>query len=244
MTINKIIFKTNKTWLSAESKSAPQPIIKSIPDWFRKADRYAKDDKNNFIIGPDNGKIPTWKACPAIFDIMSTGYSLNTPCDIEFFKNADKEIDVKIKDIKYLSFVQRRLPMPQFTHPEGYYKEHFAWFGEWQVKLPKGYSALYSQPFNRYDLPFLSTSGIIDNDKVNLPGSYPFFIRKGFTGIIPAGTPYVQVIPFKRENWISEIIEEEDASKLFEDMRLNASKYRKPNGGIYKNKVWEQRTYE
>ena len=100
MTINKIIFKTNKTWLSAESKSAPQPIIKSIPDWFRKADRYAKDDKNNFIIGPDNGKIPTWKACPAIFDIMSTGYSLNTPCDIEFFKNADKEIDVKIKDIK------------------------------------------------------------------------------------------------------------------------------------------------
>ena len=86
MTANKIIFKTNKTWLSAESKSAPKPIIKLIPEWFRKADRYAKDGKNDFIIGPDSGKIPTWKACPAIFDIMSTGYSLNTPCDIEFFK--------------------------------------------------------------------------------------------------------------------------------------------------------------
>jgi len=244
MTANKIIFKTNNTWLSAESKSAPKPIIKLIPEWFRKADRYAKDGKNDFIIGPDSGKIPTWKACPAIFDIMSTGYSLNTPCDIEFFKNSQKEIDVKIEDIKYLSFVQRRSPMPQFVHPEGYYQEHFAWFGEWQVKLPKGYSALYSSPFNRYDLPFLSTSGIIDNDKVNLPGSYPFFIRKGFTGIIPAGTPYVQVIPFKRENWISEIIEEEDANKLFEEMRLNANKYRKPNGGVYKNKIWEQRTYE
>jgi hypothetical protein len=175
---------------------------------------------------------------------MSTGYSLNTPCDIEFFKNSKEEIDVKIENIKYLSFVQRRLPMPQFTHPEGYYQEHFAWFGEWQIKLPKGYSAIYSSPFNRYDLPFLNTSGIIDNDKVNLPGSYPFFIRKGFTGIIPAGTPYAQILPFKRENWISEIIEEEDANKLLEDVRLNANKYRKPNGGIYKNKVWEQRTYE
>ena len=74
--------------------------------------------------------------------------------------------------------------------------------------------------------------------------SYPFLIRKGFTRIIPAGTPYAQIIPFKRENWISEIIEEEDANKLLEDMRLNSNKYRKPNGGVYKNKVWEQRTYE
>ena len=31
---------------------------------------------------------------------------------------------------------------------------------------------------------------------------------------------------------------------VIEDMRLNSNKYRKPNGGVYKNKVWEQRTYE
>lgn len=244
METNKIIFKANKTWLSAESKSAPKPIIKAIPDWFRKADRYAKDSDNNFIFGLDEGKISTWKACPALFDIMSTGYSLNTPCDIEFFKNSNKKIDVKVHDFKYLSFVEKRLPMPQFIHPEGYYQEHFSWSGEWQVKLPKGYSAIYSSPFNRYDLPFLTTSGIIDNDKVHLPGSYPFFIRKEFTGIVPEGTPYLQIIPFKRENWISEIIEEEDSKKLFKNMHLNSNKYRKPNGGVYKNEVWEQRTYE
>lgn len=244
MNQNKIIFKAARAWLSSESKSAPKSILKTIPEWYRKADRYAKDNSNNFIIGLDQGRIPTWKACPAIFDIMATGYSLNTPCDIEFFENKNKKIDVKIHDAKYMSFIQKRIEMPQFEHPEGYHKDHFAWFGDWQVILPNGYSAIYTTPFNRYDLPFLNTSGIIDLDKVHLPGSYPFFVRKGFTGIIPAGTPYMQIIPFKRENWISEIIEESNASKLKKEYEENSKKYRVPNGGVYKNVVWEPRTYE
>jgi len=241
---HKIIFKAARAWLSEDSKSAPKPIIRSIPEWYRKADRYAKDFKDDFIIGPDQGKIPTWKACPAMFDIMGTGYSLNTPCDIEFFKNADDKIDVKVASTKYLSFVQKRSPMPQFLHPEGYYEDHFAWFGDWQILLPQGYSAIFTTPFNRYELPFLNTSGIIDLDKVHQPGSYPFFIRKGFSGIIPAGTPYAQIIPFKRENWTSEIIQQPDSNKIKLEYQENSKVYRVPNGGVYKNKVWEPRSYE
>jgi len=244
MNKNKIIFKAARAWLSSESSSVPKPIIKSLPDWYRKADRYTKDSQDNFVIGPDKGKIPTWKACPAIFDIMGSGYSLNTPCDIEFFEDKNNKIAVKVHDIKYASFVQPRSPMPQFLHPEGYYEDHFAWFGDWQVILPKGYSGIYTTPFNRYDLPFLNTSGIIDLDKVHLPGSYPFFIRKGFSGIIPAGTPYVQIIPFKREDWTSEIVEESDSKKLSKEYHENSKIYRIPNGGVYKNKIWEPRVYE
>jgi len=241
---HKIIFKAARAWLSSESKSVPKPIAKSIPDWYRKADRYAKDFNNDFIIGPDKGKIPTWKACPAIFDIMATGYSLNTPCDIEFFLNKDNKIDVKVHNSKYASFVEKRPSMPQFMHPEGYYEDHFSWFGDWEIILPGGYSAIYAPPFNRYELPFLTTSGIIDLDKVHLPGSYPFFIRKGFTGIIPAGTSYIQLIPFKRENWISEILEEPDQNKIKKEYQKNAKIYRVPDGGVYKKNVWEPRTYE
>lgn len=245
MSKNKIIFKAARSWLSAESNSAPKPMTKSIPDWYRKADRYAKDSENNFVIGEDQGKIPTWKACPAMFDIMATGYSLNTPCDIEFFEDKDTgQIKVKVHDAKYVSFVQTRYPMPQFVHPEGYYQNHFAWMGDWQIALPTGYSAIYTTPFNRHELPFLNTSGIIDLDKVHMPGSYPFFIRKGFSGIIPAGTPYVQIIPFKREDWISEIVEEPDTKKIQKEYNDNAVLYRIPNGGVYKNKIWEPRTYE
>jgi hypothetical protein len=244
MNTEKITFAANKTWLSEESNSAPKPIIRTIPEWYRKADRFVKSPADDsFVIGPDNGKIPTWKACPAIFDIMGTGYALKTPCDIEFYMT-ESGLKHKVLNNKYQDFIQVREEMPQFEHPRGYYKEHFALTCDWQIKLPPGYSALYSQPFNRFELPFLVTSGIIDNDKVHLPGSLPFFISEGFEGVIPAGTPYSQLIPFKRENWTSEIVEQDDGRDLMKQAMENSFIYRKPDGGVYKNQVWEQRKYE
>lgn len=243
MNTEKITFSANKIWLSKESQSAPKPIIKTIPDWFRKADRFAKKPDGEFWIGPDSGKVPTWKACPAIFDIMASGYSLNLPCDIEFYMT-ESGLKHKVLSNKYQDFIQVRDKMPQFEHPRGYYKNHFALTPDWQIKTPPGYSVLYTQPFNRFELPFLLTTGIVDNDKVHMPGSFPFFIVEGFEGVIPAGTPYAQLIPFKRENWTSEIIEQDDASELMKQAMDNANIYRKPDGGIYKNEIWEQRKYE
>jgi antitoxin (DNA-binding transcriptional repressor) of toxin-antitoxin stability system len=132
--------------------------------------------------------------------------------------------------------------MPQFKNPEGYYKEHFAWFPEWSVETPPGYSALYTHPLNRFELPFLTVSGIIDNDKVILPGSMPFFVKEGFVGIIEAGTPIAQIIPFKREDWESEYASEKPLDLARKNV-VNSQKYRKPDGGVYKNEVWEPRKY-
>jgi hypothetical protein len=241
---NTIVFTSNKPWITAEDSSLPGPIIKTIPDWYRKADRFAKKEDGEYWEDPNvGGKIATWKACPAIFDIMGTGYTLKTPCDIEFVQRSTNTMAITIADGKYKDFCTPRQKMSQFEHPKGYYENHFAWFSEWEIKTPPGYSVLYSQPFNRYELPFLTTSGIIDNDKVHLPGSMPFFLVKGFEGVIPAGTPYAQLIPFKREDWKSEV-KIEDPSKIASKNHKNSAKYRVPDGGIYKNKVWEPRRYE
>jgi hypothetical protein len=144
---------------------------------------------------------------------------------------------------KYKDFCTERPFMPQFVHPQGYYQEHFAWYPDWAVELPEGYSALYTHPLNRFDLPFFMTIGIIDNDKVNLPGTMPFFIAKGFEGTIPAGTPYAQIIPFKREDWESEIIVE-DIKKINKKNQDNSNTYRIKDGGFYKNNIWSKRNYE
>jgi hypothetical protein len=109
--------------------------------------------------------------------------------------------------------------------------------------VPEGYSVLYSQPYDRYDLPFLTTSGIIDNDKVTLPGTMPFFLVKGWVGVLPAGTPYAQMMPFKREDWNSEYIKESGISIINKNSK-NSQKYRVPNGGVYLKDVWEKRKYE
>lgn len=242
METNKVSFFSNKNWLNSESDSKPKPIIKTIPEWYRKADRYIKDFNNNFVIGPDQGKVLTWKACPAIFDIMGTGYTYVTPCDLNFFIDKNNKIAVEVEDKKYINFCTSRSKMDNFVTPTGYRDEHFAWFPDWGMKLPEGYSALYSQPFNRFELPFLTVSGIIDNDKVELPGTIPFFMSKDFVGTVPKGTPFIQIIPFKRENWESEIITL-NLLEIIKKNKENSDKYRKPNGGIYKNEVWEPRKY-
>ena len=242
---NKIKFVINRPWLNKNSASAPSPTIKTIPEWYRKADRFAVNPHTNepWINPQDGGKVPTWKACPAIFDIMGTGYVYRTPCDVEVYEE-NGEIQIKVADQYNKDFVGDRMPMPQFVPPQGYHEKHFAWWADWAVVLPEGYSALYSQPFNRFELPFLTTSGIIDNDKVHLPGTMPFFIVKGFTGIIPAGTPYAQILPFKRENWTSELQTDVTHNQMINSNMENAQKYRVPNGGVYQKEVWTRRVYE
>jgi hypothetical protein len=174
---------------------------------------------------------------------MGTGYIYRTPCDLEVTEINGK-VSINIVGDYDKSFIADRPAMPQFVSPMGYHEEHFAWWADWAVELPEGYSALYTQPFNRFELPFLTTSGIVDNDKVNLPGTMPFFIIKGFTGIIAAGTPYAQILPFKRENWVSELKTDISGMEMSDKNIKNSEKYRVPDGGVYQRDIWTRRTYE
>jgi hypothetical protein len=69
---------------------------------------------------PDGGgKIPSWKACPALFDVMGTGYTYKTPCDIEFVVDAAGDIHARALDAQHKDFLMDREPLPQFVHPRG-----------------------------------------------------------------------------------------------------------------------------
>jgi hypothetical protein len=237
----KINFISNRPWLTSESSSSPIPTIKNIPEGYKKYDRYAKDSNGVEYKDHDGGKIPTWKACPAIYDIMGTGYVLRTPCDINFIEH-DGNLIAKIENPMYQDFIQYRNEMPGFMHPEGYRTNHFAWFPDWAPSVPEGYSVLYSHPFNRFDLPFLNTSGIVDNDCVDIPGTMPFFIKNGWSGLIPEGTPYMQLLPFKRDDWESGYIELDEKEIVRRNLK-NSKRYRKPSGGVYLNETWNRRKY-
>lgn len=241
---NQIYFTSNRYHLTEESSSCPKPIIKTLPSWYKKASVHITNPATNqpYINPMDGGKVPSWKACAPLFDAMSSGYALRTPCDIEFFEKNGR-ISAKALDKNSQDFISERAEMADFTAPIGYDKNHFAWWVDWGVSVSEGYSVLYTQPMNRFELPFLNTSGIIDNDKVNLLGQVPFFVFKGWTGVLPAGTPYLQLFPFKRENWESSIIIE-DPNKMYNKNIQNMQKYRVPNGGVYKNQVWEKRFYK
>lgn len=236
----KISFHSNRLYNSVNNDGQPSPSKTIVPKWFSASDKVWKDNNGNPFTGYDGNPTLSFKNCPALLDIFTTGYVLKTPCDIEFIKN-DKKTTVSI-DPNYIDFCSSRDPMPGFVTPSGYMDEHFHWYPNWGIGLPKGYSALYTSPINRFELPFITVAGIIDSDQMNTPGLMPFFLKNDFSGVLKAGTPYVQIFPFKREDWqmdtvyytYNEILERhEDQAKIL----------RVPGGGAYKRTFWQRKRY-
>lgn len=200
---------------------SPQPAKKIIPDWYKNI-KSAKD-------------FPNVKKCIPFLDSMSSGYIQTTWCDI----NITEEDGIKVVFDSEVPIVGSR-KTSDMPVDKSFHETEFVWQRPWSTILPDGYSALITHPLNRVDLPFITISGIIDFDKsIHAPiGNIPFFIKKGFTGTIPAGTPMFQLIPFKREDWKSE---DQAYSDIFWQKKINE---RKGIPDIYKKRVWQRKSYE
>lgn len=238
--MNKIIFHSNKIYNKPET--APQTGRKLLPKWWEDSDTFVKDYEGNPVANFNGeGKMFSFKACPAMLDTFQTGYLLVTPCDIEFYEKHGRpkaKVPVGFED-----FIGERGPMIGFENPPGFNKWHFHWYANWAPELPEGYSSLYVPPINHFELPWITVGGIIDSDKVTTSGLIPFFLKEGFVGIVPAGTPYLQIIPFKREDWESEIVFH-TFSEIIEKDRKTADTFRTSEGGVYKKLFWSKRKYK
>ena len=222
---------------------APQSAKKIIPEWY-KSIKSGKDIRNI-------------KRCMPFLDSMSSGYMQTTWCDINVTEEEDPNVSfrdergVQVNGLKVV--FDSKIPIlgsreiSDVPIDESFYKTEFLWQRPWTTILPDGYSALIVHPLNRVDLPFITISAIIDHDKtIPAPiGNMPFYIKKGFTGTIPAGTPMFQIIPFKREDWNSE---NQLYSDAFWQKKLNERKVAANLLGgvadIYKKMVWQKKSYE
>jgi len=75
-------------------------------------------------------------------------------------------------------------------------------------------------------------------DPVNGGGNYPFFLNRGFEGIIPVGTPMCQIIPFKRETWKAE--RNEELLKIANDQKISSQR---KFFNYYRDKIWKKKEY-
>lgn len=175
----------------------PKPVLAKtmIPDWYKELESY-KDNKKKPVNALTSGTI---KRCMPVFDVMTAGYLLLTPCDIyvtpteegpyfEWAFGADVITFHSIDQVKGYPGVTIENAAPKFNN-------------RWAIKTPSGYSTLFIPPVHR-DAPFSILSGVIDTDKYFVPGAFPFFMKDpNWEGLIPQGTPYAQLIPFKRDSW-------------------------------------------
>jgi len=214
---------------SKETAIVIEPPIsakKVLPEWYKKMPSF--DSKNPQNVG--------LKMCMPFFDATTGGYIQRTWTDIHIRLEGDL--------VSY-TFAQGPTIMtarekPSIVVTKNYYPIEFVWQRQWSARLPKGYSLLITHPHNRLDLPFHTLSGLVDADSFyhTSVGNIPFFIQQGFEGIIPAGTAMYQMIPVKRDDWQTEVVEfDED-----ETFRLNHIMRRKFYGA-YRSMFWHKKTY-
>jgi hypothetical protein len=173
-------------------------------------------------------------------DSLTMGYVMVTWTDIQVTPVSKDRVDITWLMEPTPLISRSREIGGMIPRPAGHLDTHYAWQTQYGIELPAGYSLLVTHPLNRFDLPFTTLSGIIDADVYSATGSLPFFMKQGFEGIIPAGTPFAQLIPIKRDNWESEMGTEKDTRKAHQDAYNSLSVI----SGLYKRKLWNRKEYK
>jgi hypothetical protein len=247
--MTKIIeFSTSEFYIGMDELEKPEPIKLHIPDWFKKI----KHDRSDMTI----------KGCMPFLDTLSYGYVLKIPQDLTFkiFRNektnqwdahvsCDVEIFKDIVNVKCLNL----------NHHGGEFHQENQWKGAkwteqnfnlpiskiinpWLIKTPPGWSCLFTPPLNNKDDRFEIIPGIVDTDVfdqwINFPGFFNSYrYPNGLSFVLEKGTPYCQIIPFKRENWKMEI-----SYKKVNNLSINMFNYVLKRFNKYKNKYWNKKS--
>lgn len=177
----------------------PKPTLasKRMPDWFKKIKPELDQDRE--ISGRPG---LTAKKCLPMLDAMSLGYIISLPGDIYVITNHDCSI-IKAEAIhtnNVFSVIERHSYKQVHSSSWPTFKQDpIKFINHWHIKTAPGWSCLFQAPLNHLNPDFQCLSGVVDTD--NYPGIINFpavWLKPNFDGKIPAGTPLVQVIPFKR----------------------------------------------
>jgi hypothetical protein len=206
----------------------PRPASSFIPQWYKDTPAVAD-------------KVLTAKRCVPMIDSLSAGYIIPLPHDVHWDESKRDGNNMPYwSDAKTdLVSAHHDTQTEHFDINPAFGEHPYKWVSQWQISTPKGYSTLFFHPSNRTDLPFYSFSGFVDTDKHPLIVNFPFVIRDGFQGVIPKGTPMIQCIPVKREDWVMEL---EDMDKNY--VYLKEYEVFNPPFGWYKRNFWQKKRYQ
>jgi hypothetical protein len=216
-----------------------EPSSEFIPEWYRKSVSMIPGTNSELAIRAPYVTNSTYKKCTPFFDAITAGYTVSLTADIEVIR--------KENNLPYIMWRTERKIVTEHTSnqweglpcPDGYSPFVYKWHNQFNIKLPKGYSLLFLSPINRFDLPFLTITGIVDCDMYHNSVHFPFFIKNNFNGIIEKGTPITQIIPIKRESW-----KKEHGTYDAKNVLLNHQKFLSTIKRSYKNNYWNKKEYK
>jgi len=178
----------------------PFPAVLGLPDWFKKMPIVAHSES----LGIDD---PTVKKCPPFIDAMTCGYLIPLPTDLHV-KNGCFSWDWNVPGWPLERFVRGPISFHDRNQVIGtpFFREDrfiIKFINFWTIEVPSGYSTLITHPISRFDLPFLTLTGLVDADRynetfINFPAAW---IDDAFEGVLEQGTPIAQCIPVVRATW-------------------------------------------
>ena len=165
----------------------PYPASRHVPEWL-------KGMPTDFAEGG------TLKRCPPFVTAMTAGYIIPAPAEMRFTMSAQGELtaysDQKTVS-KHFAEQYRGSPFGSAT----VLKFHNPWI----VVTPPDYVCMMTGPVNRFELPLLPMTGIVETGTYYKEVQLPMvcMLPRGQSFVIPRGAPLIQVIPIKRESWTS-----------------------------------------
>ncbi|UBF19234.1 hypothetical protein HRTV-17_gp35 [Halorubrum phage HRTV-17] len=209
----------------------PVPANKVMPDWYKKLAQYTNGEEGSTN---ERGSITssTVKRCAPFMEAMTMGWIIPLAGEVHFTAedgyveynwefNRSLVSSHSLEQVGGTMFPNHEWPVLKFNN-------------YWCMKVPDGYSALITNPMNRPGQPFTPFSGVVDIDNYFNNVNAPFMWTGGdFEGIFDAGTPIVQVIPFKRDSMLTDATarpmtedEEMERKRTKNELQSHASTYR------------------
>jgi hypothetical protein len=190
----------------------PVPARRGLPDWLK---TMPSEVVSELLAGET---VRTLKQCPPVTDALGLGILLPLACDV-VVKNGELSWDWQPPRLTDHSASRAPIGVhaPEQARgspfePDGLFIK-FTNF--WTLETPPGWQILFTHPFNRFDLPFQTLTGLVDTDRfghgyVHFPARW---LDPTWEGTIPRGTPVVQAIPVRRE-----VVEVETRAMSTEDL--------------------------
>jgi hypothetical protein len=215
----------------------PKPASEYTPKWYKDIPMFLGDDGPVFDASETASNI-TVRGCGPFGDTFKMGWIQESWGDI-YIKPDPTNPDMPEHHFRRPMMGKAR-DRAAFTIPAHFYPVEFVLYTPWMAKLPEGYSMLVTSPMNHMELPFFVPSGIIDADKFfhTRFGNLPFYVYKGFKGLIPMGTPMFQMIPIKRDAW-DRTSTTWDENEVMSRHALMGSQF----WGIYRHKFRQKKDY-
>lgn len=218
----------------------PYPASEKLPDWYKKTEKHIGGER--YFEPKGRGISHTIKACMPVTDTLTFGYIIPLQADllVTQIEIGNGETEPYFAWAAGLGISNQTKEQAQH-HPLGkeitYYPKIV---NPWGVKTSNGYSCLFVSPLNNPNGFFNILPGIVDTDSYVTPVNFPFVLNDPkFSGIIPAGTPVAQVIPFKRDSWDSVI--RNDYNKEIEKNTINL---KAKIFNAYKQVFWSRKEFK